>query len=52
VYAATPTEKREWMLHIERCIQELLKEGRVQPADYAALWVPDREANKVKNLFL
>ena len=46
VYAATLTEKREWMLHIERCIQDLLKEGRVPPSDYAALWVPDREAVK------
>lgn len=24
VYAATEGEKREWMLHIERCIQDLL----------------------------
>lgn len=25
VYAATPTEKSEWMLHIDRSIQDLLK---------------------------
>lgn len=24
VYAATSTEKKEWMLHIQRCIQDLL----------------------------
>jgi len=46
VYASTPSEKREWMLHIERCIQDLLKEGRLPPSDYAALWVPDKEAVK------
>uniref|UniRef100_A0A914M6J7 FYVE-type domain-containing protein n=1 Tax=Meloidogyne incognita TaxID=6306 RepID=A0A914M6J7_MELIC len=34
------------MLHIERCIQDLLKEGRLPPSDYAALWVPDKEAVK------
>lgn len=25
VYAATETEKQEWILHINRCIQELIK---------------------------
>lgn len=27
VYAATETEKREWMLHIERCVSDLLGRG-------------------------
>ena len=27
VYAATSTEKKEWMLHIERCVTDLLEKG-------------------------
>lgn len=29
VYAATPTEKREWMSHIERCVADLLEKGEL-----------------------
>jgi hypothetical protein len=46
VYAATPTEKSEWMSHIERCVQELIKNGKLPAKDHAAVWVPDSEANK------
>lgn len=41
VYAATPGEKREWMLHLERCVKELLKEGRQPAVEHAPPWVPD-----------
>lgn len=27
VYAATNTEKKEWMLHIERCVHDILTKG-------------------------
>ncbi|CAA80187.1 uncharacterized protein CELE_ZK632.12 [Caenorhabditis elegans] len=47
VYAATETEKREWMLHIERCVTDLLERGNKQAATaHAAVWVPDGEAVK------
>lgn len=46
VYAATPTEKKEWMAHINKCIDDLLrKSGKKAVADHAAVWVPDGEAN-------
>ncbi|PAV71828.1 hypothetical protein WR25_26453 [Diploscapter pachys] len=45
VYAATSTEKKEWMLHIERCVTDLLEKGNKRPAkEHAAVWVPDGEA--------
>uniref|UniRef100_A0A1I7YSP1 Pleckstrin homology domain-containing family F member 2 n=1 Tax=Steinernema glaseri TaxID=37863 RepID=A0A1I7YSP1_9BILA len=45
VYAATPTEKTEWMQHIDRCVQDLIKkEGKVAATEHAAVWVPDSEA--------
>jgi len=45
VYAATATEKTEWMAHIERCVRDLLTKGGKKPADeHAAVWVPDAEA--------
>jgi pleckstrin homology domain-containing family F len=50
VYAATAGEKREWMLHLERCVRELLKEGRQPAAEHAPPWVPD-EKTKVKEVF-
>ena len=28
VYAATPTEKSEWMAHINKCIADLLATGK------------------------
>ncbi|KFD48764.1 hypothetical protein M514_10394 [Trichuris suis] len=45
VYAATSTEKREWMIHIDRCVNELLlKSGKSPTTVHAAVWVPDNEA--------
>ncbi|CAB3403287.1 unnamed protein product [Caenorhabditis bovis] len=47
VYAATATEKKEWMLHIQRCVSDLLEKGNKRPAtEHAAVWIPDGEANK------
>lgn len=46
VYAATATEKQEWMAHINRCIEDLLrKSGKKPVSNHAAVWVPDNEAN-------
>ncbi|KAL0869728.1 hypothetical protein ABMA27_005965 [Loxostege sticticalis] len=46
VYAATATEKEEWMAHIEKCIEDLLrKSGKQPPSEHAAVWVPDNEAS-------
>lgn len=45
VYAATATEKSEWMLHINNCVAELLKKsGKKASTEHAAVWVPDSEA--------
>jgi len=45
VYAATATEKQEWMAHIDKCIKDLLSKGGKQAArEHAAVWVPDNEA--------
>ncbi|XP_065844566.1 pleckstrin homology domain-containing family F member 2-like isoform X2 [Oscarella lobularis] len=45
VFAATATEKSEWMAHIHKCIQDLLaRTGKKQAKDHAAVWVPDSEA--------
>ncbi|RWS30297.1 Pleckstrin domain-containing family F member 2-like protein [Leptotrombidium deliense] len=47
VYAATPTEKTEWMQHIQRCVDDLIKRTGKQPTgEHAAVWVPDGEATK------
>ncbi|CAB3231723.1 unnamed protein product [Arctia plantaginis] len=46
VYAATATEKEEWMAHIDKCIEDLLrKSGKQPPSEHAAVWVPDNEAS-------
>lgn len=46
VYAATSTEKQEWMAHINKCIEDLLrKSGKKAVQKHAAVWVPDNEAN-------
>jgi len=46
VYAATATEKQEWMAHINKCIEDLLKKSGKKASDsHAAVWVPDSEAN-------
>lgn len=45
VYAASPTEKAEWMAHINKCIADLLAQSNKRPAtEHAAVWVPDSEA--------
>lgn len=45
VYAATATEKSEWMNHIGKCVRELLqKSGKSPTGEHAAVWVPDSEA--------
>lgn len=45
VYAATAAEKLEWMAHIRKCVEDLLKKSGKQGAtDHAAVWVPDTEA--------
>ncbi|VDK41710.1 unnamed protein product [Anisakis simplex] len=47
VYAATNTEKKEWMLHIERCVHDILtKGGKKAATEHAAVWIPDGEAQK------
>eukprot|EP00794_Sanderia_malayensis_P017006 gene17006-18719_t len=46
VYAATSTEKAEWMAHIQKCIDDLLaKTGKKPSKEHAAVWVPDSDAN-------
>ncbi|NP_956538.1 pleckstrin homology domain-containing family F member 2 [Danio rerio] len=45
VYAATATEKSEWMSHINKCVSDLLeKSGKSPTGEHAAVWVPDSEA--------
>ncbi|XP_076317950.1 pleckstrin homology domain-containing family F member 2-like isoform X3 [Tachypleus tridentatus] len=45
VYAATATEKSEWMAHITKCLEDLLKKtGKKQSTEHAAVWVPDADA--------
>ncbi|CAB4011683.1 pleckstrin homology domain-containing family F member 2 [Paramuricea clavata] len=45
VYAATATEKAEWMAHINKCIADLLSKTGKQPLkEHAAVWIPDNEA--------
>ncbi|KAK8725187.1 hypothetical protein OTU49_010744 [Cherax quadricarinatus] len=44
VYAATATEKAEWMAHINKCVTDLLrKSGKKAAEKHAAVWVPDSE---------
>lgn len=45
VYAATATEKQEWMAHINKCVEDLLRKSGKKPVEkHAAVWVPDAEA--------
>lgn len=45
VCAATATEKQEWMAHINKCVEDLLRKSGKKPVDkHAAVWVPDAEA--------
>ncbi|KFM64093.1 Pleckstrin domain-containing family F member 2, partial [Stegodyphus mimosarum] len=46
VYAATATEKMEWMAHINKCVDDLLKKTGKKPSlEHAAVWIPDAEAS-------
>ncbi|XP_077978500.1 pleckstrin homology domain-containing family F member 2-like isoform X2 [Glandiceps talaboti] len=45
VYAATATEKSEWMAHINKCITDLLaKSGKKAATEHSPVWVPDSDA--------
>lgn len=45
VYAATPSEKQEWMVHINRCVADLISKGKKPTEEgLAAVWVPDSDA--------
>lgn len=45
VYAATATEKTEWMAHINKCVEDVIrKTGKYPTKEHAAVWVPDAEA--------
>ncbi|KAK2724427.1 hypothetical protein QYM36_001066, partial [Artemia franciscana] len=45
VYAATTTEKSEWMAHINKCVEDLLRKSGKKPIDeHAAVWTPDSDA--------
>ncbi|MFH4975765.1 hypothetical protein AB6A40_002474 [Gnathostoma spinigerum] len=47
VFAATNSEKKEWMVHIDRCVHDILtKGGKKAATDHAAVWIPDCEATK------
>ncbi|CAG2174960.1 unnamed protein product [Oppiella nova] len=45
VYAATATEKVEWMAHINKCVDELIKAGNRPASEHAAVWKPDNTSN-------
>ncbi|XP_017006670.2 pleckstrin homology domain-containing family F member 1 homolog [Drosophila takahashii] len=46
VFAATSTEKQEWMAHINKCVEDLLRKSGKKPVEnHAAVWVPDTEAS-------
>ncbi|EDW86223.1 uncharacterized protein Dwil_GK16096 [Drosophila willistoni] len=46
VYAATSTEKQEWMAHINKCVEDLLRKSGKKPVEnHAAVWVPDSDAS-------
>ncbi|KAK6184081.1 hypothetical protein SNE40_002197 [Patella caerulea] len=46
VFAATATEKKEWMAHIKKCVYDLLiKRGITQTSEHdSPVWVPDQNA--------
>jgi len=48
VYAVTESEKEQWMTHICRCVESLLRNGghMASNQEHAAVWVPDSEANR------
>ncbi|XP_053203773.1 pleckstrin homology domain-containing family F member 2-like [Panonychus citri] len=46
VYAANKTEKQEWITHIDKCVNDLLKRTGKKPTNiHAAVWVPDTETD-------
>lgn len=46
VFAATSTEKQEWMAHINKCVEDLLRKSGKKPVEnHAAVWVPDTDAS-------
>ncbi len=49
VYATTPKEKTEWMIHITNCIDKLIngksKAKKNSISDIAPQWIPDRNAD-------
>ncbi|KAI0231754.1 Pleckstrin homology domain-containing family F member 2 [Lamellibrachia satsuma] len=51
VYAATATEKSEWMAHINKCVQDLLSKYGKQRSDAedSPVWVPDSDARVCMN---
>lgn len=43
VAAASLTERKEWISHLEECIRHLLsKTGQQPPTEHAAPWIPDK----------
>jgi len=45
VFAATATEKTEWMAHINKCVQDLLtKSGKTPSLETSPVWIPDSDA--------
>ncbi|CAI4222151.1 unnamed protein product [Auanema sp. JU1783] len=46
VYAATATEKKEWMLHIKRCVDVIKSKEDSKEVQLAPVWVPDNVATK------
>ncbi|XP_067939019.1 pleckstrin homology domain-containing family F member 2-like isoform X2 [Watersipora subatra] len=45
VFAATSTEKTEWMAHINKCVQDLLNaSGKTPSLETSPVWIPDSQA--------
>ncbi|CAL1527650.1 unnamed protein product [Lymnaea stagnalis] len=46
VYAATATEKKEWMAHIRKCVNDILAQRGLRQSTSidSPVWVPDSEA--------
>lgn len=44
LYAVSESEKEQWMSHICKCVANVLKKGKQAAVDYAAVWIPDSEA--------
>ncbi|CAD5218998.1 unnamed protein product [Bursaphelenchus okinawaensis] len=44
VFAISESEKEQWMSHIVKCVNNVLKKGKQAAQDHAAVWVPDSEA--------